>query len=61
MAIGKGVIGESVPTYEKQRQRDSVRVKAGLQRIREALISDAKIAYSRPSSLPKDWRNRVFK
>lgn len=61
MAIGKGVIGESTQIYEKQKQGDNIRVRAGLQKIREALVSDAKVASSRPSSLPKDWRNRVFK
>ena len=45
----------------KQGHPDRSRIKIGLQKIREALISDAKLASSRPSGLPKDWRNRVFK
>lgn len=61
MAIGKGVIGESTQTYEKQEQRDNDRVREGFQKIREMLISDAKVASLRPSRLPKDWRNRVFR
>lgn len=61
MAVGQGVMGQSTQTYEKKKERDSVRIRTGLQKIREALISDAKVASSRPSRLPKDWRNRVFK
>lgn len=61
MAIGEGVIGGAMPIYEKQKKQDRDRVKVGLQRIREALISDAKMTASRGSGLPKDWRNRVFK
>lgn len=61
MAVGQSVMGQSTQTYEREKQRDSARMRTGLQKIREALISDAKVASSRPSKLPKDWRNRVFK
>ena len=61
MPIGRGIIAESAQTYERQREKDTFRIRTGLQKIREALISDAKVVSSRPSRLPKDWRNRVFK
>jgi len=61
MVVGKGVIAAPQQTYKKLPQEDTGRVKAGLQKIRAALVSDAKLASSRPSRLPKDWRNRVFK
>jgi len=61
MPIGQGVFGDSTKTYDKQKRSDSVRVNLGLQKIREALINNAKTVSSQESGLPKDWRNRLFK
>ena len=37
------------------------RVKDGIAKMQEALINDWLIEQRRPSGLPKDWRNRVFR
>jgi len=60
MAVGKGIMGNSTPNHEPK-QQDSTRVKAGLQKLREAMIHDAKLESSRGSCLPKDWRSRLVK
>lgn len=61
MPVGNGVIADSAQIYSQKKQTNSARVRLGLQRIREALVNNAKVASSQESALPKDWRNRVFR
>lgn len=60
MAIWEAVVGESGQTYRYEKQ-DKERIKAGLEKFKEAMVKDEKEEASRGSSLPKDWRNRVLK
>jgi len=61
MVVGKGVIAAPQQTYKKLPQEDTGRVKAGLQKIRAALVSDAKLASSRPSRVFQRIGEIVFK
>ena len=61
MPIGQDIIGQSSVKYDRKKQGDIPRMMLGLQKVREALISNAKLKSSQETGLPKDWRNRVFK
>ena len=47
--------------FKRQKEKDEQRLKAGMEKFREALEQDAKEAAARGSGLPKDWRNRILK
>jgi len=37
------------------------RLKEGMEKVRESLIREYEEERTRPSSLPKDWRNRLIR
>ena len=47
--------------FKLQKQHDGQRLRAGLEKFREAMISDEKTAAAKKSALPADWRNRLLK
>jgi hypothetical protein len=47
--------------FKEQKEEDEKRLKAGMEKFREALEQDAKDAAARGSGLPKDWRSRILK
>lgn len=60
MAVGKGCVKDSKSDFQ-ERRNDDARVKAGLEKFREAMMIDAKAISSRGSGLPKDARQRLIK
>lgn len=60
MAIGKGIVGNA-RTQMKPKQQDDARVKAGLEKFREAMMADAKALSARDLGLPKDARERLIR
>ena len=61
MSNGTNVACSSAIAFKPQREKDGRRLKAGIEKFREALEQDAKEAAERGSGLPKDWRNRILK
>jgi hypothetical protein len=47
--------------FKKQEEKGEQRLKAGIEKFREALEQDAKEAAAHGSGLPKDWRSRILK
>ena len=61
MANRTSVVCATSVAFKPQKEKDEQRLKAGIEKFREALEQDAKEAAARGSGLPKDWRSRILK